>query len=110
MLPSVLGSDLYKITLAFSVAENQQGSMVRWRSPETGALNIDLINFNSPWGLTPHEPIIVGYYEGREILLDFAVYTLGNDPKTAPKLLFYTLHAGASLVLLSHKIRHCVFG
>jgi hypothetical protein len=97
ILPSVLGSAVYQVRLIFSRMESQQGSVVRWDSPETGVLLVSIINFDSPRGLTPHEPITVGYYESREILLDFAVYTLGNDPNTAPKLLFYTLHAGSAV-------------
>jgi hypothetical protein len=97
ILPTVLGSAVYQVRLIFSRLESQQGSVVRWVSPETGVLLINMINFDSPWGLTPHEPITVGYYENLKILLDFAVYTLGDDPNTAPKLLFYTLHAGGAV-------------
>jgi hypothetical protein len=83
----------YDIRLIFSRLEGQEGS-VQWTVAESGGINITIVNFDSTYGLTPYGPINVGYYEGREILLDFIIYTLGHEPRTSPKLFCYTLRAG----------------
>jgi hypothetical protein len=85
--------DPYIIRLIFSFMEGQNSS-VKWAISENGEMTINITNFDSPYGLTTHEALNIGYYQGREILLDFIIYTLGNEPRTAPKLFCYTLRAG----------------
>ena len=65
----------YDIKITFSYLEGKD-SAVNWAVVE-GGLNIDIINFNSPWGLTTHYPVPLGTYGGRSLLLDFVVYTVG---------------------------------
>jgi hypothetical protein len=89
---SAPGAISYKIRMKFTGIEGRE-SAARWSSAE-GAYNLDIVNVDSPMGLTTHGPLIIGSYERREILLDFAVNTSGTDPKNAPKLFFYTLRAG----------------
>jgi hypothetical protein len=86
----------YDIKLTFLRIEGKE-SWVNWVVAERG-LDIDIINFDSSLGLTMHHPVPLGTYGGRPLLLDFVVYTLGNEPATAPKLFCYTLRAGT----LSH--------
>jgi hypothetical protein len=83
----------YDIKITFSHVEGKD-STVNWAVAERG-LNINIINFDSAWGLTTHYPVPLGTYAGRSLLLDFVVYTLGNQPASAPKLFCYTLRAGS---------------
>jgi hypothetical protein len=82
----------YDIKVTFSRIEGKDGS-VDWSIADRG-LNLNLINFDSPLGLTMHNPVPLGTYDGKPLLLDFVVYTLG-DSATAPKLFCYTLRAGS---------------
>src|SRR6266700_5500720 len=92
LLMSAIGETPYEIRLIFEKDE-KHFSEVRWEALKSGGMEIRIRNFDSPMGLTPLGPINIGSYEGREILLDFVIYTLG-DPKNAPKLFCYTLRAG----------------
>jgi hypothetical protein len=83
----------YDIKIIFSRVEGKDGS-VTWAVAEKG-LDITIINFDSPWGLTMHYPVPLGTYGGRSLLLDFVVYTLGDQPASAPKLFCYTLRTGS---------------
>jgi hypothetical protein len=90
--PPILGAHSYRVQLKFFNIEGHE-SVARWSFSE-GSYNLEIINFDSPAGLTLHGPLTVGSYEQRAILLDFVVYTIGTDPKNAPKLFCYTLRAG----------------
>jgi hypothetical protein len=84
-------NERYEVRLRFSTIEGQEGG-VKWEHSANGGLDLDIINFDSPLGVTTHTPINVGSYQEREILLDFVVYALGEP--TAPKLFCYTLRSG----------------
>jgi hypothetical protein len=92
----------YKINIVFLTKEGEDAG-VHWETLQTHGIQIPLqthgiqiniVNFNSPMGLTIHSPINIGSFEGKEILLDFVVYTLGDDPSRAPKLFCYTVLLG----------------
>jgi hypothetical protein len=53
----------YDIKITFTYVEGKDSS-VNWTIAKSG-LNIDIINFNSPWGLTMHYPVPLGTYAGR---------------------------------------------
>src|ERR1700730_3395105 len=55
----------YDIRLIFSRIEGQEGGSVKWAVAESGGMDISIVNFDSPYGLTMHAPINVGHYEGK---------------------------------------------
>jgi hypothetical protein len=83
----------YKVLVKFFWREGQEIS-VGWSSLPDRSMEISIINFDSPWGLTIHRPIPIGTFNEKRIFLDFTIYTLGSDPKSLPPKLFcYTLFA-----------------
>jgi hypothetical protein len=70
---------------------------VRWTSSDDRVFNLDIINFDNPYGLTLHHPVVIGSYEQRQVLLDFAVYTLGNYPRSSPRMFCYTIRQGETI-------------
>jgi hypothetical protein len=94
-LQTQIDTDPYEILVKFTWRE-ENGSGVLWSSSlVNNRTEITFNNFDSPSGLTLHNPIPVGFFRGRPLLLDVVIYTLGNDPKLKPPKLFcYTLRAG----------------
>jgi hypothetical protein len=89
-------NDPYEIIINFAQNDAQE-SGVSWASLlSKRGIEITFANFDSPLGLTLHYPIRVGFFQGKLLLLDVVIYTLGDDPKAKPPKLFcYTLRAGA---------------
>jgi hypothetical protein len=90
-------TELYDIVIHFVHIEGGNGR-IDWTVPiPNKKIEVTLTNFDSPYGLTLHNPIPIGLFKDKPLLLDIIIYTLGNDPKTKPPKLFcYTLRAGAA--------------
>jgi hypothetical protein len=89
-------NDPYEVIINF-LQNDQQESGVSWTSLlSKRGTEITFTNFDSSSGLTLHYPIPIGFFQGKPLLLDVVIYTLGDDPKAKPPKLFcYTLRAGA---------------
>src|SRR5437764_10195533 len=58
-------NERYEVRLHFSTIEGQEGG-VKWEHSANGGLDLNIINFDSPLGVTTHTPINVGSYQERD--------------------------------------------
>jgi hypothetical protein len=88
----ISNASTYHVYIKISHIEGQD-STAKWTGSSDGGFNLEIVNFDSPYGLTLHNPVIIGSYNGRQVLLDFVVYRLGNYT-TSPRMFCYTLRSG----------------
>jgi len=104
---SVIGFRREPIELEFGPAESRIRVVFRFvddkDSSETSmdgevingsTLHLTLTNFKSPLGMGSTEPLEVGRFGGRPLLLHFRVYSLGESDK----MLHFTFYAAAEKV------------